>query len=110
MSQEEPYVMIKKENGNYVYTGFCIDLLEKISKICNFTYKIRLVEDGYHGSWNGSKWNGMIGELVRHEADLAISSLTITLVREQAVEFSLPFMNLGISIMVYKPEEKVEIN
>ncbi len=52
-------------------------------------------------------WNGMIGELVRHEADLAISSLTITLVREQAVEFSLPFMNLGISIMVYKPEEKV---
>ncbi len=52
----------------------------------------------------------MIGELVRHEADLAISSLTITLVREQAVEFSLPFMNLGISIMVYKPEEKVEIN
>jgi hypothetical protein len=63
MSQEEPYVMIKKENGNYVYTGFCIDLLEKISKICNFTYKIRLVEDGYHGSWNGSKWNGMIGEI-----------------------------------------------
>ena len=55
--------MIKKENGNYVYTGFCIDLLEKISKICNFTYKIRLVEDGYHGSWNGSKWNGMIGEI-----------------------------------------------
>ena len=48
----------------------------------------------------------MIGELVRHEADLIISGLTITLVREKAVEFSLPFMNLGISIMVYKPKEE----
>ena len=55
---------------------------------------------------NGN-WNGIIGELVRHEADLAIGSMTITLVREQAVEFSLPFMNLGISIMVYKPKEEV---
>ena len=49
----------------------------------------------------------MVGELVRHEADLAIASLSISLVREQAVEFSLPFMNLGISIMVYKPKEEV---
>ena len=51
----------------------------------------------------------MVGELVRQEADIAIASLTISLVREQAVEFSLPFMNLGISIMVYKPEEKVKL-
>jgi len=55
---------------------------------------------------NGN-WNGMVGELVRHEADLAIASLSISLAREQAVEFSLPFMNLGISIMVYKPKEEV---
>jgi hypothetical protein len=52
-------------------------------------------------------WNGIIGELVRHEADMAIAGLTITLDRERAVEFSMPFINLGISIMVYKPVEEV---
>lgn len=53
------------------------------------------------------EWNGIIGELVRHEADLAIAGLTILLSRERAVEFSKPFMNLGISIMVYKPTQEV---
>jgi hypothetical protein len=41
--KEEPYVMLKKENaqnlvGNDRYEGYCIDLLEKISKLANFTY------------------------------------------------------------------------
>jgi ABC-type amino acid transport substrate-binding protein len=30
------------------------------------------------------------------KADLAIADLTITYEREQAVDFSMPFMNLGI--------------
>ena len=45
-------------------------------------------------------WNGMIGELVRKEADMAVASLTISTQRERAVDFSLPFMNIGISIML----------
>lgn len=58
---------------------------------------------------NGN-WDGMVGELVRHEADLVVSALTILLSRERAVEFSMPFMNLGISIMVYKREAEVFLN
>jgi glutamate receptor, ionotropic, invertebrate len=49
----------------------------------------------------------MVGELIRHEADLAVGGLTITLQREMAIEFSMPFMNLGISIMVTKPKKEV---
>jgi ABC-type amino acid transport substrate-binding protein len=41
----------------------------------------------------------MVGELVRNEADMAVASLTISTQRERAVAFSLPFMNIGISIM-----------
>lgn len=39
-------------------------------------------------------------------ADLAIADLTITSERERAVDFSTPFMNLGISIMIRKPEKQ----
>ena len=56
--------MVKTEAGKNVYTGFCIEMLEKIAKMCNFSYEIKLVADGYHGSWNGNEWNGMVGELV----------------------------------------------
>ena len=37
------------------------------------------------------------------EADLAIAPLTITAEREEVIDFSKPFMSLGISIMIQKP-------
>ncbi|KAH1017767.1 hypothetical protein HUJ05_008364 [Dendroctonus ponderosae] len=42
-------------------------------------------------------------ELLDQKADLAIADLTITYDREQAVDFTMPFMNLGISILYRKP-------
>jgi ABC-type amino acid transport substrate-binding protein len=44
-----------------------------------------------------------VGELVRHEADIAVASMTITSERERVIDFSKPFMSLGISIMIKKP-------
>ncbi len=55
-------------------------------------------------------WSGIVGELVRHEADIGVASLTISSVRQKAVDFSTPFMNLGISIMVYKQKQAVIIS
>lgn len=40
------------------------------------------------------------------EADLAIGDLSITYSRERAVDFTMPFMNLGISILFKKPEKQ----
>ena len=40
------------------------------------------------------------------EADIAIAPLTITSIRERVVDFSKPFMQLGISIMIKKPEKQ----
>lgn len=45
----------------------------------------------------------MIRELLEQRADLAIADLTITFEREQAVDFTTPFMNLGVSILYRKP-------
>lgn len=56
---------------------------------------------------NGS-WNGVVGELIRHEADIAVAPLTITSQRERAIEFSMPFMDIGISIMIKKPKKEVK--
>jgi ABC-type amino acid transport substrate-binding protein len=43
------------------------------------------------------------------KADLAICDLTITYAREKAVDFTMPFMNLGYSI-VYKRNSSLLID
>ncbi|KAG1662345.1 Glutamate receptor ionotropic, kainate 2 [Nymphon striatum] len=45
--------------------------------------------------------------LCLQEADLAVGDLTITFEREEAVDFTMPFMNLGISILFKKPTQSV---
>ena len=47
----------------------------------------------------------MIAEVLNGEADMAVADLSITTERLTAVEFSMPWMNLGISIIYIKPRK-----
>ncbi|XP_076843694.1 glutamate receptor 3a isoform X2 [Brachyhypopomus gauderio] len=106
---EAPYVMAKRNHvqleGNDRYEGYCVDLASEIAKHVGIKYKLSVVEDGKYGARDSDtrRWNGMVGELVYGRADIAVAPLTITLVREEVIDFSKPFMSLGISIMIKKP-------
>ncbi|XP_071025221.1 glutamate receptor ionotropic, NMDA 2D-like [Oncorhynchus clarkii lewisi] len=80
--------------------GFCIDILKRLAKIVGFTYDLYLVTNGKHGKKIDGVWNGMIGEVVGQRADMAIGSLTINEERSEVVDFSVPFVETGISVMV----------
>ena len=43
---------------------------------------------------------------MNQKADLAVADLTITYEREQGVDFTMPFMNLGVTILFKKPTAK----
>ena len=108
---DEPFFMVRDDalnhTGNDRFVGYCVDLTKRLSEMLNFTYELSLVKDNKFGSRDASgNWNGMVGELVRHEADIAVAPLTITSQRERAIEFSMPFMNMGISIMIKKPKKE----
>ncbi|XP_026318746.1 glutamate receptor ionotropic, kainate 2 isoform X3 [Hyposmocoma kahamanoa] len=104
-----PYCMRKeaseKLTGNAQFEGYAIDLIHEISKILGFNYTFKLAPDGRYGSFHREtkEWDGMIRELLEQRADLAIADLTITYDREQVVDFTMPFMNLGISVLYRKP-------
>ncbi|XP_074864180.1 glutamate receptor 3 isoform X3 [Carettochelys insculpta] len=108
---ESPYVMYKKNHeqleGNERYEGYCVDLAYEIAKHVGIKYKLSIVGDGKYGARDPETkiWNGMVGELVYGRADIAVAPLTITLVREEVIDFSKPFMSLGISIMIKKPQK-----
>ncbi|XP_029168161.1 glutamate receptor ionotropic, kainate 2-like [Nylanderia fulva] len=110
----EPYVMEVPEGitrgvliGNKRYEGYCIDLIDYIAQRLQFKFNYQVI-DGPQGSYDPKtkSWNGLIKRLLDREADLAICDLTITYARESVVDFTMPFMTLGISILFSKPEEK----
>uniref|UniRef100_A0A7E4ZQF5 Glutamate receptor n=1 Tax=Panagrellus redivivus TaxID=6233 RepID=A0A7E4ZQF5_PANRE len=102
---EEPFVM--KVDDGIGYDGFCIDLLIEMSKLLNFTFEIIEVEDGAYGVEDETgQWNGIIGVLQRHEADLSVSAVTITYSRVSVIDFTLPFMHLGIAILMGRNNEE----
>ncbi|XP_063168525.1 glutamate receptor ionotropic, kainate 5 [Candoia aspera] len=101
---ENPYVMrranFQELSGPAQYEGFCVDMLHELADILKFRFQIKLVDDGLYGAPepNGS-WTGMVGELISRKADLAVAAFTITAEREKVIDFSKPFMTLGISIL-----------
>lgn len=108
--EASPYVMkvhdFKNKTGNDRWEGYCIDLIRELSSIRNFKYELRVLggESPSHGARNEKgEWNGLIRELIDGKADISVADLTITYERESVVDFTLPFMSLGIGILVKKP-------
>ncbi|KAK7053103.1 hypothetical protein SK128_020197 [Halocaridina rubra] len=107
----DPYIMLAESSerltGNARYEGFCIDLLSELAEKLKFNYILTPVEGNGYGSIDKTtgEWNGMIREIMDGRADLAMTDLTISYERQQAVDFTMPFMNLGISIMYKKPQK-----
>jgi ionotropic glutamate receptor len=113
---QAPYMMWRKQKtgepplvGNDRFEGFCKDLTDMIGAMKGLHFEIHPVRDGKYGGMDEnapSGWNGMIGELVRKESDVAIAPLTINSQRDAVTDFTKPFMSLGISIMIKKPAKQ----
>ncbi|CAL1544184.1 unnamed protein product, partial [Lymnaea stagnalis] len=109
---EPPFVMrIENRNGappvgpNLDLEGYCIDLIEALARSEDFEYQIYLTEEYGDKNETDGTWNGIIGQLINQERDIAVAPLTITQDRERVVDFSKPFMDTGISIMIKKPDK-----
>ncbi|CAB4054253.1 GRIN2B [Lepeophtheirus salmonis] len=75
---------MRKENSTYFQccSGFCVDLLNKFSVDLSFDFKMM--------------------RLINHETDIVMTSLKINSGREKVIDFSVPFLETGITILVAK--------
>uniref|UniRef100_A0A671XXX7 Glutamate receptor n=1 Tax=Sparus aurata TaxID=8175 RepID=A0A671XXX7_SPAAU len=97
--KDDPYTMSRGPE----LEGYCVDLLAMLSKKLGFKYKLHLVKDNRYGAMDSSgNWQGMIGEIIKGEADLAVAPLTLTAVREQVVDMTTPFMQTGLGFILHK--------
>lgn len=107
-----PFVMLKegaeKLEGNDRFEGFCVAMIEKVAQILGFHYRLNIIADGRFGvEQEPGRWNGMIGELLAGKADLALAPLTMTSHRSTVVDFTAPFMTLGIGLLNAREDETV---
>jgi len=102
-----PYTMYvetkEKMVGNARFEGYALDMADELSKILGFNYTFKLVDDGKYGSFVNGQWNGMLGEVADGTADFVIADISITSSRASAFAFTIPWLNLGISILYIKP-------
>ncbi|XP_034473399.1 glutamate receptor ionotropic, kainate 2 [Drosophila innubila] len=111
-----PYFDYKKDavelnlTGNDMYEGYAVDLIDAIAQEVGFDYVFVPVADQEYGKQDKitKQWNGIIGEIINNDAHMGICDLTITQARRTAVDFTVPFMQLGVSILAFKSSHKVK--
>ena len=53
-----------------------------------------------YGVQETGQWNGLVKSIMDKEADMVMTSLKITPERNQMIDFSVPFLETGITILV----------
>ncbi|XP_038221120.1 ionotropic receptor 25a [Zerene cesonia] len=99
------------EEGEPVYYGYCVDLIEKIAEAMGFDYEIITPKVGDFGKrLSNGTWDGVVGDLMTGETDMAIAALTMTAEREEVIDFVAPyFEQTGILIVIRKPIRKTSL-
>merc|ERR1711990_315819 len=102
--QHEPWLKLKDDSSNKVgndrFEGFVMDLLENLGNKTGASFQVSLQRDGrYGGPDEAGQWSGMVGSVMAGEVDLAVADITQTAYREAVVDFTVPFDQVGITIL-----------
>ncbi|KAL3861014.1 hypothetical protein ACJMK2_007107 [Sinanodonta woodiana] len=102
--EQYPFIIKTTDpNGTITYEGLCIDLLNELADMLNFTYELVGPPDGKFGSKRSDgRWNGLVGQLERQEVDMVVAALSIQSERKQVMDFSYPFYYDHRTVLVKK--------
>lgn len=83
-----------KQDGKYV--GFDIDIWDAIAKELKIEYKLQPMD-----------FNGLIPALQSANIDVALAAMTIKSKREEVVDFSYPYYDAGLLLMVKADDNSI---
>ncbi|CAH1239438.1 GRID2 [Branchiostoma lanceolatum] len=103
--EEEPFAMKSTVNNVTSWRGFCVDFLQKLAMKLQFTYELLEAHDGHEGTYHEDEgWTGAVGDIVHGRADIIVAPLTITSYREDVIDFTKPYMEYGIGMLMKVPD------
>ncbi len=90
-----PFEMMDQETGEMV--GFDMDIISELSERAGFEYELETMD-----------FNGIIPAVQTGNVDIAIAGITITEEREEIVDFSDPYYDSGLRILVGANDDSIE--
>ncbi|MGO1234063.1 MAG: transporter substrate-binding domain-containing protein [Marinobacter sp.] len=92
-----PFEMMDQETGEMV--GFDMEIIAEVADRAGFDYKLNTMD-----------FNGIIPALQTGNVDIAIAGITITEEREEIVDFSDPYYDSGLRILVREGSDLDELS
>ncbi|SFM68147.1 transporter substrate-binding domain-containing protein [Marinobacter zhejiangensis] len=89
-----PFEMMDPATGRM--TGFDMDILAAVAARAGFDYSVSTMD-----------FNGIIPSLQTGNVDLAIAGITITAERRAIIDFSTPYYDSGLRILVREDDDRV---
>lgn len=90
-----PFEMLDRETGEMV--GFDMDILAEVAERAGFEYELETMD-----------FQGIIPALQTGNKDIAIAGITITEEREQVVDFSDPYYDSGLRLLVLANDDSIQ--
>jgi glutamine transport system substrate-binding protein len=90
-----PFEMLDRETGEMV--GFDMDILAEVAERAGFDYNLRTMD-----------FNGIIPALQTGNAQVAIAGITITEERGEIVDFSDPYYDSGLRLLVAANNDSID--
>ncbi len=89
-----PFEMLDQKSGKMI--GFDMDILAEVAQRAGFEYDLTTMD-----------FNGIIPALQTRSVDVALAGITITEAREKIVDFSDPYYDSGLRILVRANNDQV---
>lgn len=90
-----PFEMMDPETGEMI--GFDMEIIAEVAERAGFEYDLNTMD-----------FNGIIPALQTGNVDIAIAGITITEERQQIVDFSDPYYDSGLRVLVRVDNDEVE--
>ncbi|PAA66314.1 hypothetical protein BOX15_Mlig015393g1 [Macrostomum lignano] len=89
------------------FVGFIPDIVNELGKRLKFIPRYQLVADGRYGAFEESTglWNGLMGDVINSTVDFAAAPLTVTALRDAHVDFSHELLDVGLVVLIRRPEK-----
>ncbi|XP_045027053.1 probable glutamate receptor isoform X3 [Daphnia magna] len=107
--ERPPFVIFERDSYGSViaYKGYCYEIINALQETYNFTYEVVLPGDKSYGKImpNGS-WDGMLGLILKQDADIGLGPFSVTYSRYGVVDFSVGFHEETATILIPPPGEE----
>lgn len=90
-----PFEMMDQETGEMI--GFDMEIIAEVAKRAGFEYDLNTMD-----------FNGIIPALQTGNVDIAIAGITITEEREEIVDFSDPYYDSGLRILIRSDDDSIK--